>query len=116
MRKVPERKQKKRERRSKDRRPKSKRRKDFAEERQIISDAARLIVSYLPRKEVKHANEKFLCTSCHLYYCVGFDGNDVFCRECHYRLGCLKLASGATNQCNYCEGKEVGSEESHVIH
>lgn len=115
MRKVPERKQKKRLRRSKDRRPKSKRRKDSAEERQIKHELALLIIARIPRKKVEHANEKFLCMDCKLYYCVGFDGQDVFCRECHYRLGCLKLASGAVKQCNFC-GKEAGSEGQPTMH
>lgn len=115
QRNVSERKLRKEKRKNKDRRSKSRRRKESAEERQIMSDAARLIVGYLPKKNLEHANEKFKCQCCTLFYCVGFDGVDVFCRECPFKLGCLKLASGATKKCNYCERKEVGSE-GQVIH
>jgi len=115
MQKIPERKQKKREKRSKDRRSKSRRRKESVEERKVINEMAWLIISRIPRKKVEHANKKFKCQCCTLFYCVGFDGVDVFCRECPYKLGCLKLASGATKKCNYCERNEVGSE-SQILH
>lgn len=116
QRNVSERKLRKERRKKKDRRSKSRRRKESDEERQANRELALLIISYLPKKNSEHINNKFLCNCCHLYYCVGFDCTDVFCRECHYQLGYLKLASGAVKKCNYCERKEVGSEGQPTKH
>lgn len=106
-----ERKRRKKEKRKKDRRSYARRKKDDDDNKEL----AKAIVALLPKRIVEHINKKFLCDHCQLYYCVGFDGVDEFCRECFFKLGCKKLASGAIKQCNFCKREEanVASKTKH---
>jgi hypothetical protein len=114
MRKIPQRKDRKREKRSKDRRPKSKRRKDSAEVSQYYHSLALEIVKILPKKDMTFVNQKFFCVYCNMFYCVDFTGRSAYCHECHYKLGCLKLASGKQKLCDYC-GRIVCQDTNNIF-
>ncbi|MDO9231460.1 MAG: hypothetical protein Q7U36_03230 [bacterium] len=107
--------ERKRESNGTDRRSQSQKKKDRKRDKNALEELVKAVIDRLPRKDMTHVNKEFVCNCCHLHYCVAFDGNDVFCRECFFVEGCLKKMSGNTKTCNYCEGKEMGSE-SHVMH
>jgi hypothetical protein len=51
-------------------------------------------------------NKKVWCKVCKQYYCLGFDGVDVFCRDCFYRH--IERESDDPNLPNGCQKKVTG--------
>jgi len=56
----------------------------------LISKVAWRIARTLLIERDPGENRIHFCGTCRMPYCMGFDGKEVFCRECHYLPGCLK--------------------------
>jgi hypothetical protein len=48
-------------------------------------------------------NARSHCPHCDLDYCLGFDGVDMFCRECYYSNSCIKEVIFPSKTCNWCK-------------
>jgi hypothetical protein len=56
-------------------------------------------------------NAKADCPQCTLSYCRGFDGIQVFCRECYYQNSCTKQTKFPSLICDHCR-KEALCQQS----
>lgn len=73
--------------------------------RATVTSVLELLVPHVPIDR-KNANKKVFCTSCKSLYCQGFDGIDVYCKECFYQVGCTKESTGS-RPCIQCQRGNV---------
>jgi hypothetical protein len=78
-----------------------KRRREARKEKKLAWEVAKVLSKY-QEFPTEYQNKKFYCSICKMEYCLGFTETDIFCSDCHYRLGCFKETFKAKN-CNYCE-------------
>ena len=50
-------------------------------------------------------NARAECPHCALSYCRGFDGVQIFCRECYYENACIKTTEFPALMCDWCKGE-----------
>lgn len=69
--------------------------------RAILKDIGRAMTRALS----PYIGGKHYCPVCRMWYCNGFDGVIVFCRECWYLDGCIR-ESRSFIACRNCARKE----------